>query len=64
MKKSTQTLVGHNLLPHWTSAHVRVVGSRLHEWRALPRKSLRVRFVITLCCNHFAPCKNAGEKVK
>lgn len=38
MKKLTQPLVGHNLLPQWTSAHVRVVGSRLHEWRALARK--------------------------
>ena len=35
MDKSAQW-VGHNLLPHWTSAHhVRGVGSRLHEWREL-----------------------------
>lgn len=35
MDKSAQSPVGHNLLPHWTSAHVRGVGSRLHEWREL-----------------------------
>lgn len=35
MDKPAQSPVGHNLLPHWTSAYVRVVGSRLHEWREL-----------------------------
>lgn len=57
MDKSAQPPVGHNLLPHWTSAHVRGVGSRLHEWRALTRGSLRVRFVNTLCVTISHPAR-------